>query len=222
MIIKMFKNIPKSLLKSFAGYNFFWHILAVVSTYFLAVSGFDWFYYGLMAPYFAILIPSALIGLFVPVILPIWLFVRARIKKDAEALKAALLLGEAELAALFLTYFYKALTGRAHPTGSLFGVETLTDLTRTFQFGFLKGGILWGWPSSHTTVAFALAVTVWFVYKEKKWVRALAVIFALYVGIGISGTLHWFSDFTAGVIFGTLVGFVATRKIRMTIKGQQE
>ena len=30
----------------------------------------------------------------------------------------------------------------------------------------------------------------------------------LYVGIGVSLTIHWFSDFVAGVIFGSVIGIV--------------
>jgi hypothetical protein len=26
-----------------------------------------------------------------------------------------------------------------------------------FRFGFWRGGVCWGWPSSHTTIAFAMA-----------------------------------------------------------------
>jgi membrane-associated phospholipid phosphatase len=32
------------------------------------------------------------------------------------------------------------------------------DSRHGFQFGFLKGGIFWGWPSGHTTVAFSMAL----------------------------------------------------------------
>jgi F0F1-type ATP synthase assembly protein I len=36
----------------------------------------------------------------------------------------------------------------------------------------------------------------------------LAIAYALYVGIGVSMTIHWFSDFVAGAIIGTMIGTV--------------
>lgn len=36
--------------------------------------------------------------------------------------------------------------------------------------------------------------------------------YAFYVGIGVSATIHWFSEFVAGGIFGSLVGVVVAKK----------
>jgi membrane-associated phospholipid phosphatase len=36
----------------------------------------------------------------------------------------------------------------------------------------------------------------------------VAITYSLYVGIGVSMTIHWFSDFIAGAIIGTVVGVV--------------
>ena len=36
----------------------------------------------------------------------------------------------------------------------------------------------------------------------------MAVTYALYIGIGVSMTIHWFSDFVAGALIGTIVGVV--------------
>ena len=37
--------------------------------------------------------------------------------------------------------------------------------------------------------------------------------YAFYVGIGVSATIHWFSEFAAGGIFGTLVGVVVGKSM---------
>ena len=110
---------------------------------------------------------------------------------------------QAEVIAGIIAAGYKALTGRAHPTHGV-GV----DLTHVFKFGLLRGGVFWGWPSSHTTIAFAMAVTVFRLFPKQRWFGVLAVSYAFYVGLGVSMTIHWFSDFVAGALIGTVVGNV--------------
>jgi membrane-associated phospholipid phosphatase len=82
------------------------------------------------------------------------------------------------------------------------------DLSHVFRFGLLRGGVFWGWPSSHTTIAFAMAVTVFRLFPRQKWLGYLAITYAFYVGLGVSMTIHWFSDFVAGALVGTVIGVV--------------
>ena len=104
---------------------------------------------------------------------------------------------------LLISSFYKAFTGRPGPRH---GAVTLIDTSKEFHFGFLKGGVFFGWPSSHTTVAFAVAAAIWRLYPGSKAVRSAALLYAIYVGVGVSMTIHWFSDFVAGAIIGTTIG----------------
>ena len=53
---------------------------------------------------------------------------------------------------------------------------------------FLRGGVFWGWPSSHTTIAFAMAVTILMLFPKQKWVGYMAITYALYIGLGVSTT----------------------------------
>ena len=106
---------------------------------------------------------------------------------------------------LLISSFYKALTGRPGPrhfTGPII------DASREFRFGFLRGGVFWGWPSSHTTVAFAMAIAIWKLF-DSKVVRLIALCLAFYIGMGVSLTIHWFSDFVAGAIIGAVIGRTA-------------
>jgi membrane-associated phospholipid phosphatase len=82
------------------------------------------------------------------------------------------------------------------------------DMSHIFQFGFLRGGVFWGWPSSHTTIAFAMALSVFTLFPKQKWLGYVAVTYALYIGIGVSMTIHWFSDFVAGALIGAIIGVV--------------
>jgi membrane-associated phospholipid phosphatase len=53
-----------------------------------------------------------------------------------------------------------------------------------------------------------MAVTVFTLFPKQRWLGRAAIAYALYVGIGVSMTIHWFSDFVAGAIFGSVVGVV--------------
>jgi membrane-associated phospholipid phosphatase len=77
-----------------------------------------------------------------------------------------------------------------------------------FQFGFLRGGVFSGWPSSHTTIAFAMAVTLFQLFPKQRWLGYVAITYAFYIGLGVSMTIHWFSDFLAGAIIGMAIGTV--------------
>jgi membrane-associated phospholipid phosphatase len=79
--------------------------------------------------------------------------------------------------------------------------------------------MFWGWPSSHTTVAFAMAFAIFTLYPKQKWLGLLAIIYALYIGIGVSMTIHWFSDFLAGAIIGTIIGMVVGKSF-LTYNGK--
>ena len=80
-----------------------------------------------------------------------------------------------------------------------------------FQFGFLKGGVFWGWPSSHTTVAFAMAACLIALYPKNRLLVFLAALYALYIGFSVSVSIHWLSEFVAGAIIGSVTGTVVGR-----------
>jgi membrane-associated phospholipid phosphatase len=91
---------------------------------------------------------------------------------------------------------------------------SLIDTSHGFQFGLLKGGVFWGWPSSHTTVTFAMMVCLIMLYPKNKILVFLALLYAFYIGLGVSVTIHWFSEFTAGAIIGSVIGTVVGRSFR--------
>ena len=123
------------------------------------------------------------------------------------------MLGQAVILAWAISTFYKIFTGRPAPELSIFGNSTSTDISHVFKFGILKGGIFWGWPSSHTTVAFAAASAITWLYQQNKKVLPAAWIAALYIGFGAGISFHWFSDFLSGAIIGTIIGSTVGKSV---------
>ncbi len=60
--------------------------------------------------------------------------------------------------------------------------------------------------------AFALAFTT--LYPKNKIISFIFILWALYVGISVSISIHWFSEFIAGAILGSLVGVVVGKSFR--------
>ena len=147
--------------------------------------------------------PAVVIGMFLPIYLPLILLATGRIAGNARITLTGWAVGQAELLGASIVIIYKALTGRAHPT-HVVG----TDISHVFHFGLLRGGVFWGWPSSHTTIAFAMAATVFTLHPKQRGPGLLAIVYACYIGAGVSMTIHWFSDFIAGAIIGSVIGAV--------------
>ncbi len=202
----IFYKISKTISRCFQGINILWHMLAMLLTYVLVFSGFDWFYFVSLknTPVYKFFSPASALGGLLPILVPITVYLFGKIKNSAKLINTALAVGQAALTGLLISTFYKFFTGRIQPPRIL--TASTADISRGFRFGFDGGGLFWGWPSSHTTVAFACAVTLLILYPKNRLVQALAVAYALYVGIGVSMSIHWFSDFIAGAIIGTVIG----------------
>lgn len=190
------------------------HALAIIGTYIIVMSGFDWWYFVTLdldvSKFYWYVYSGLLLGMFLPIVTPIFLLVTSAIYHRASFKTIGLALLESAVIGWLLSTVYKAFTGRIQPP-----YNALVDISHSFNFGFMKHGIFWGWPSSHTTVAFATTVTLYFLLpKRHKWLGVVGLLYAFYVGIAVSVQAHWFSEFFAGVLFGSLVGVVVGRSYR--------
>ena len=192
-----------------------WHLLFIALTFICVTSGLDWFYFGsTRSPQlWAWMIPSAPIGALVPLVLPLTLILTGFISSRTRLAQTGWAIGQAALMGSLLSSTYKAFTGRVHPEHGIGA-----DLSHEFRFGWLRGGVFWGWPSSHTTIAFAMAVTVFTLFPQRRWLGWLALAYAAYIGLGVSMTIHWFSDFVAGAILGSVIGLVVGKSFSQPTK----
>ena len=198
-----FYPLPRNILRSFWGRNLAWHGLAIGATALIVCSGLDWRYFKATRPWAIDFFPAVNAGLVVPIFFPVVSYIVGSRRNVQRAIWSAYATAQAGIIGLFISSVYKAFTGRP---GLGYSIVTLTDQSRVFHFGFLKGGIFYGWPSTHTTVAVAIAAAIWKLYPRNRVMRSGALLFAVYVGTGVSMTIHWFSDCVAGAIFGAIIG----------------
>jgi hypothetical protein len=203
-----FLTLPRHLIACFRGRMILWHITAILLTFIVVASGLDWQYFlSTRAPRLrSWMFPAVVIGGLLPIILPLVMIALGALDGNVRTRLTGWAVAQAEVIGAGVAAGYKAITGRAHPLHM-----PGEDLTRTFKFGLLRGGVFWGWPSSQTTIAFAMAATIFTLVPKQRWVGCVAMTYALYVGLGVSMTIHWFSDFLAGAIIGTVIGVVVGR-----------
>lgn len=200
---QFFSSLPRNFIGCFRGRMIVWHLVAILLTFVLVNSGFDWLYFRSTRSHAlgSVMFPGVIIGQFIPLLLPLALLLIGGISEKATATRTAWALVQAAFLGWFISCCYKAFTGRVHPSRILG-----PDISHVFRFGFWRGGVFWGWPSSHTAVAFAMAVTLFTLFPQTRWLRIAALTYAFYIGISVSMTIHWFSDFAAGAIIGSVIG----------------
>ena len=207
----IFYNLKETLIKIFSGKNLFFQVSACVVTYLIVIFGYDWSYfiYVQSVPVVRFLSPAIFIGMIFPIFgLPL-LYLYAKIRRDTKLLTTIWCISQAAALGWILSSIYKAFTGRIQPPHGL--VSNLVDNSHQWNFGFFEHGIFWGWPSSHTTVAFAMMFALIGLYPKNKAVFYPALLYALYIGLGVSIRIHWLSEFIAGAIIGTIVGLAVGR-----------
>lgn len=202
-----FTSVPFVLKKIYAGKNLLWQLCAILLTYIFVVSGFDWLYFISVrnTTVNQLFFPALIVGGLFPVIIPITLILLGMVRKNRTMSVFGWALGQAAFLGWAISSFYKAFTGRMQPNLH----DLITNSSNGFHFGILEHGIFWGWPSSHTAVAFAITFAfIALIPKNKKYSRYASVMYALYIGIGVSLSVHWFSEFIAGAIIGAVTGNV--------------
>ncbi len=216
----IFHRLPRNVIAFFSGRNLIWHALAIVLTAGIVESGGDWSYYlatrGEMFQRLAR--PAILLGTVLPLVIPLALLLAGEARKRRRLVTTGWALAQAALLGWMVASGYKAFTGRRPPPWHWrFGASPaggLIDTSHGFQFGFLRGGIFWGWPSSHTTVAFATMVCLITLYPKNKPLIIAALLYAFYVGLSVSVSIHWCSEFVAGAIIGGVIGTVVGRSFK--------
>jgi membrane-associated phospholipid phosphatase len=210
MVRPFLYKLLQSLLASYRGYYWVWHLAAALITAVIVVTGFDWWFFEMTRSdrLFWLVMFSGAGGFLMPIIFPLVLYVVAKKRKDEYLLHITIAVVRASAIAWIIVATYKIFTGRIQP--DYLSSLDLAGLSSGFQFGFFEHGIFWGWPSHHTAVAFA-SMTVLYLAWRNAYVRFAVIAWALIVGVGAAVGFHWFSDVVAGAIIGSIVGISAWR-----------
>ncbi len=202
----LFHEFDKNLLSSFSNGYGLYHASAIGLSYAIIESGADWDYWLYMQENKAISdagFAGVSVGGLVPLTVPIILYFSGKADEDARLMYTGLALGQSVMTSLLVSSTYKAITGRKPPEDE-YGTDV--DYSDDFNFGFMRRGIFDGWPSGHTTNAFAMATVMWQMYPENSTIKASSAAYAAFVGLSISTNIHWFSDFVAGALLGYSIG----------------
>ena len=203
---KIFYKFGKNIIGSYKynfGLNYF---AACAGTFALIGSDFDWHWYKFSIRndnrVYNIGYPAVYTGWIVPFTVPLSLYAFGCAEKNTNLQITGLALGQAALDGWIISTTMKIFTGRVPPIK----LRDHDDILGDFRFGFLKGGANDGWPSSHTTTAFAMAAALTELYPDNMTVKICSFTYATAIGLGVSTNIHWFSDTFAGALIGYAIG----------------
>jgi membrane-associated phospholipid phosphatase len=217
-ITRVFYRMADNLTSSFT-YNYgLNYAIAGAGTYGIVKSGIDWKWYRNSQDHPWIsnagFIPVG-IGQLAPVVAPVALYLYGHWTENSKLQLTGLAIGQAAIDAVVMTSVLKAFTGRVPPDSP----ENLKDYSGGFRFGFLRGGVYEGWPSSHTATSFAVVTTLIELYPENVAIRYGGLVYATLIGLGVSTNIHWLSDAFAGGFVGWAIGHCVGESYRDLIYG---
>jgi hypothetical protein len=205
-----FTGIVDNALGSFCGWNLALQLAGVASAPILIASGADTGLHNFVAEHERLGVASAPAvygGYLVPFLLGGSLMTWGLTKHSPRALAASSAVLQAGLVVLVYQSVLKTVTGRPHPEAVHY---TDDSASRTFRFGFLRGGVHYGWPSGHMMVSASLFASLVRVYPESLWLKlggsALLAYFFYGVASHESSTMHWLSDMVSGTLMGLAIG----------------
>jgi hypothetical protein len=221
-VIKLnpFSRLGTSLKRSFWGWNAALHVGGIAATGTLISTGADTKVHNFFvennqfSPY---TVPGVVGGYFVPLTLGVSLATYSLLADAPRTTLAA----NAVLQSLLFSFTYqmilKTVTGREAPEAIHYDDNAAS---RRFQFGFLRNGIDWGWPSGLLLTNTAAVVSLASVYPESTLLRIAGAAYLGYLFISApaheNAKLCWFSDAVAGLAMGFAIG----RGVGSSLAGQ--
>jgi membrane-associated phospholipid phosphatase len=183
---RILENLPANTVKSFTGANALFHLAAVAATGLLIFTDADYrvhaFFYrhpGADNWFF----PVAVAGGLGPVVTGSWFYFSGKHASCPRLAGVGCAVLQASLINITYVSLLKAVTGRPNPDREKY--DNMQELSRTFRFGFGRGGIFWGWPSGHTSASLAVLSCLTAYYPEKTWLKAGSAVWMVYTMAGV-------------------------------------
>jgi len=207
----LFGNIGNNIINSFKGDNLYLHLAGVASTVLIVTTNTDYYvqhFFNEHEPYGNAAIPLIHYAIYIPFVTGGSLYAYGKLNKDDRAVAASFAVFQSSLVALAYNSLLKAITGRPHPDWQ--DSTDMKSLSKTFRFGFLRGGVWWGWPSGHTSSLMAVVSALTNFYSDKTWLKITGYSLVAYMMFGVSslhrGGMHWFSDAVAAAFMSYAIG----------------
>ena len=216
--ISPFSEIGTNALAIFSGSNGLIHLSAIGGTFLIVESGLDtgvhnFFVRNTFFDHLSGFGVSS--GFFMPVALGGGLFCSGFLGKSSGLLAAGSAVLQSSLFALCYTDALKALTGRVPPEPVIYADNSASS---NFRFGFLRGGVFWGWPSGHMMVNTAAVTSLLYFYKDKTLLNIAGCAYLGYLFLSVAAhhqnSMHWFSEEVAGTMMGFAIGSTVGRNFR--------
>lgn len=220
-------GLSGNLVSSFTGVNALLHVSGIGATALIIRTGTDYRVQRFFNEREALsnaFIPVALTGFLGPVGLSLGSYYYGKRKGDAETFGAGCALIQANAISFAYTSLIKAVTGRPNPDTAI--NPDMRELSRTFRFGFMRGGIFWGWPSGHTAATTATLSCLSAYYPDKTWLAVGGAVWTAYTVAGVAavgrGHMHWLSDGISAVLMNYAIGNTVGAAFRRRVNGEKE
>lgn len=209
--ILLFGNFGNNIVNSFKGNNLYLHLAGVASTFLIVTTNTDYYvqhYFYEHEEFSNAASPLIHYAIYIPFVAGGSLYAYGKLNKDDRAVAASFAVFQSSIIALGYNSLLKAITGRPHPDWQ--DSTDMKSLSKTFRFGFLRGGVWWGWPSGHTSSMMAIVSALTSFYPEKTWLKITGYSLVAYMMFGVSslhrGGMHWFSDAVAAAFMSYAIG----------------
>lgn len=209
--INLFSGIGDNFLNSFKGTNLYLQLAGVASTALIVYTNTDYnveHFFNQHESFGNIGRPPVHFAMWFPFVIGGSLYAYGKLGKDDEAIGASFAVLQSSLLCFLYNSFLKAITGRPHPDWK--HNKDMKSLSKTFRFGFMRGGIYWGWPSGHTSSTMAVVAALTSFYPHKTWLKIVGFGYVAYMMYAVSslhrGGMHWFSDAVAAAFMSYAIG----------------
>lgn len=195
-----FSNFGNNIVHSFTGTgNIILQAAGIASSYAIIATNLDYHvstYFRDHEFYSNIALPAVVAGSTLPVTVGAFLYIYGKYTSDNRMVGASFAVLQAGLITVSYISILKGITGRAHPDPN--SPLDREEVSESFNFGLVRGGIYRGWPSGHVGGTMAVASTLAGYYPEKTWLKYVGYGWVAYTMASVSafhkGTMHWLSD----------------------------
>jgi len=207
----LFGNFGNNILNSFKGNNLYLHLAGIALTSVLVTQDLDYkveHFFNQNPDYGQWARPILVTGQLLPFIVGGGLYAYGKFDNNSKYVGASFAVLQASLIEFLYNSTLKAITGRPGPDWR--HNTDMESLSKTFRFGFLRGGIFWGWPSGHTSATMAVVSALTNYFPDATWLKIVGFSWVAYTIYGVSsvnrGGMHWFSDAIAAALMSYAVG----------------